>query len=62
MTTDQAYRDLARDQFGRDGELEFDEDAKVSVSEDETGETGAYVAAWVWVALPDDRPEARAVA
>ncbi len=39
---------LARDQRGREGEVEFDEGAKVSeVLED--GDNGAYVQAWVWI-------------
>lgn len=39
------YRDQAKEQYHRDGETEVDEDACVSVSDD----NGAYVQAWVWV-------------
>ncbi len=45
---DAYFRNLAQE-LARDGELEVDEDAVVSVSSD----GGAYVAAWVWVY--DDR-------
>lgn len=37
------YREAAQERFGTD-ELEFDDDAKVSISSD-----GAFVAAWRWV-------------
>lgn len=40
-------RQLADSTLGRDGEIEFDDDAKVSESED----NGAYVQAWVWVSF-----------
>lgn len=46
--TDKEYRALAREQWHRDGEIEIDEDAVVSVSDDD----GAYVQAWVWVDDP----------
>jgi hypothetical protein len=39
------------DDRGKEGELEFDQPAPVSLSEDH----GAYVAAWVWIR--DERPE-----
>lgn len=39
------YREYARDRLDKDGELEFDEDAVVSLGADE----GAYVMAWKWV-------------
>ena len=38
------YRTAARDFYGRDGEIEIDDDAVVSIGED-----GAYVAAWVFI-------------
>ena len=50
-TTDQEYRDLAKAQYGS-GEIEFDEDAKISVGEDAQGPAGAWVQAWVWVDEP----------
>jgi hypothetical protein len=42
---DQRIRELADQAHGKDGEVEFDEDAIVSEGED----NGAYVQAWVWV-------------
>lgn len=39
-----SYIQAARDEYQRDGEIEIDDDAAVSHSEE-----GAYVAAWVWV-------------
>jgi hypothetical protein len=38
---------LAKDQWHKDGECEFDDDAVVSTSKE-----GAYVQAWVWVDNP----------
>ena len=44
---------IARQNYGKDGEIEFDDDAKVSLplsgNEDAPQVTGAYVQAWVWV-------------
>lgn len=40
----------ARDEWEREGEVEFDDDPVVSRGED----NGAYVQAWVWVRDPDD--------
>jgi hypothetical protein len=40
-----AYRAAAKDWWNREGEIEVDDDAIVSVSSD----GGAYVGAWVWV-------------
>jgi hypothetical protein len=43
-------RSLAIQQYAKDGEIEIDDDAEVSVSLDAEGNpTGAYVQAWVWV-------------
>ena len=42
---DEDYRNRAREQYGREGEIEIDEGATVSHGSD----PGAYVAAWVWV-------------
>lgn len=39
------YRKAADDIWGKDGEIEVDQDALISESED----GGAYVQAWVWV-------------
>lgn len=48
--TDEQLRQMARDQYGAPGEIEIDERARVSRGDDQ----GAYVAAWVWVAFPDE--------
>ena len=42
---EQAYVKAAQDHFARDGELEIDDNAQVSLGDD----SGAYVEAWVWV-------------
>lgn len=44
--TTRIYREAADDEYGRDGELEFDSDAVVSMSD---GGLGAYVMGWRWV-------------
>lgn len=41
----QRYREAARARWHRDGEIEIDDNAKVSLGDD----PGAYVQAWVWV-------------
>jgi hypothetical protein len=43
--TDEQYIAEALRRWAYEGEIEIDDDAQVSVSEDE----GAYVQAWVWV-------------
>lgn len=52
INTEQAesFRALASQQYEREGELEIDDDAVVSVGPDSDG---AYVQAWVWVS--DDK-------
>lgn len=55
---EEVYRDWARENLNKDGEVEIDPDAVVSISDD----FGAYVAAWVWVSnadvgLPADEDE-----
>ncbi len=50
--TDDEYRKLAKQQHESEGEIEIDPHARVSRSEDETGEIGAYVQAWVFVYKP----------
>ena len=47
------YRDQAREEWVREGEIEIDDDAEVSISED----GGAYVQAWVWVADNTGKPK-----
>lgn len=46
-----AYLAYAKDRLHCDGDLEFDDDATVSMGADE----GAYVMGWVWVADDDMR-------
>jgi len=43
--TEQAYLNVARKMYGSDGDLEFDDGAVVSLSDD----PGAYVMAWKWI-------------
>lgn len=50
--SDLAYVKLAQE-YGRDGELEVDDSAQVSDSDE-----GAYVMAWVWVESPDNEEDA----
>ncbi len=47
--SDDEYRQLAKQQYESEGEIEIDPKARVSRSEDQTGEIGAYVQAWVFV-------------
>lgn len=49
---DAAYLQAARDLYASEGELEFDDNAVVSVSED----GGAYVMGWRWVEDSDREP------
>jgi hypothetical protein len=46
MMTDERYRELAREQYQSDGEIEIDDNAVISRGAD----NGSYVQAWVWVA------------
>lgn len=39
-------RQLAKERYQQQGELEFDDDALVSIGDDPSG---GYVQAWVWV-------------
>ena len=43
------YREQARKQYHRDGEIEIPDSAEISMSDDPTSSPGAYVQAWVWV-------------
>ena len=51
-TTQAAYRAAAHSVWHRDGEIEIDDDAKISRGSDH----GAYVQAWVWVTNDDLKP------
>lgn len=56
--TDEEYIAKARAQYGKDGEIEIDDDAEVSRAHDHApgapchhlDDDGAYVQAWVWIA------------
>jgi hypothetical protein len=48
-TTNKIYRELAKTQYHREGEIEIDDNAKVSRGDD----PGAYVQAWVWIPDPN---------
>ena len=50
--SDDEYRQLAKQQYEAEGEIEIDPKARVSRSEDHAGEIGAYVQAWVFVYRP----------
>jgi hypothetical protein len=52
--TDDEFRELANDQYGVGGDLEFDELAVVSRGSDH----GAYVQCWKWVDDPENVPSA----
>lgn len=45
----QLYRSAIDDKLGRDGEIEFDDDAVVSKGDD----AGAYVQGWLWISDED---------
>lgn len=57
----QAYREAARQQYGREGEIEIDDAAEVSHAHDHAPDApchsaddeGAYVQAWLWVHNPE---------
>jgi hypothetical protein len=51
MNSHDWFRNRARALYGEEGQIEVDEDAKVSVGDDE----GAYVQAWVWVPVQAER-------
>jgi hypothetical protein len=56
--TDKEFIEKAREQYARDGEIEIDDEAKVSYSPLYTGsqwqQPGAYVQAWVWVSSDEE--------
>ncbi len=47
------YCRLAQQQYQSEGQIEIDPHAKVSRSEDATGEIGAWVQGWVFVYKPE---------
>jgi len=49
-----AFRKAAEERHAHDGDLEFDDDAKVSLSEDNPdGYQGAYVQCWKYIPMSD---------
>ncbi|HXN51291.1 MAG TPA: hypothetical protein VN943_05085 [Candidatus Acidoferrum sp.] len=46
------FRNRAKELYHEEGEIEVDNDARVSTGDDD----GAYVAAWVWVPLTKQKP------
>jgi hypothetical protein len=50
--SDEVLRRAASELYGRDGELEFDDDAKISRGD----EDGAYVQCWRWIYYEDVVP------
>ena len=53
--TDAQFLARAQEEYQKDGEVEFDDDAEVSQSRI-PGNEGAYVQAWVWVEFPEEKP------
>ncbi len=53
---EEKYREAARVQWSAD-DLDIEDAASVSISEDSTGEIGAWVAAWVFVGRPEREEE-----
>jgi len=50
---DDEYRRLAKQQHESQGKIEIDPHGRVSRSEDQTGEIGAWVQAWAFVYRPE---------
>jgi hypothetical protein len=48
------YLERARATEQKEGEVEFDDDAKVSMNETLDTDHGAYVQGWVWVPDPEE--------
>lgn len=48
-----AYRAAARRLHRDPGVIEIDDDAPVSISEDDDNPDGAYVQAWIWIDRTD---------
>jgi hypothetical protein len=51
MKIDDWFRNRAKELYHEEGEIEVDNDARVSKG----GNDGAYVEAWVWVALTKEK-------
>ncbi len=55
MKNDEWFRNRAKELYHEEGEIEVDNDARVSSGDDD----GAYVAAWVWVPSVKEKPSHR---
>jgi len=55
MRNDEWFRNRAKELYHEEGEIEVDNDARVSTGDDD----GAYVAAWVWVPSVKEKPTHR---
>jgi hypothetical protein len=53
--SDDEYRRLAKQQYQSKGKIEIDPHGRVSRSEGQTGEVGAWVQAWVFVGKSERR-------
>jgi len=53
MKNNDWFRNRAKELYHEDGQIEVDGNARVSVGDDE----GAYVEAWVWVPLKEERSD-----
>jgi hypothetical protein len=51
--TDRWIRARAKELYQKDGDIEVDSDARISIGDD----PGAYVQAWVWVPFGEENPE-----
>lgn len=47
------FREIAKDEWQQDGEIEIDDNAVVSIPEEDEELRGAYVQAWIWIERPD---------
>jgi hypothetical protein len=52
---DDEYRRLAKQQYESEGQIEIDPHGRVSRSEEQTGEIGAWVQTWVFVGKSERR-------
>jgi len=55
MRSHEWFRTRARELYHEEGEIEVDSDARVSIG----GDDGAYVAAWVWVPLKEEKSDSQ---
>ena len=49
MKSDEWFRTRAKELYCEEGQIEVDDNARVSIGDDD----GAYVEAWVWVPLKE---------